>query len=206
MPIYISQRQKVEKEFVMLRNGGSMIVDATESSIAQNVTAKGKENVAARQKTAQLTEENKEPATTETGVVVEISDNLKEMYQQQAESAKEAADAMGEEMRNMAKILEIARRISRGDHVPASDEKKLMEYDKDLYQMAKSSAALNAGRRHKKYKSLFEEEEAEQEEKVRELRRENSGESGSAGTDGQAEPASGTVTGTEGAEPGNNNC
>lgn len=138
---------------------------------------------------APLSEQNEEKEAakqseeTNSGVVVEISENLKEMYQQQLESAKEAADAMGEEMRNMAKILEIARRISRGDHVPASDEKKLMEYDKDLYQMAKSSAALNANRKHKKYKSLFEEEEAEQEEKVRELHRENTAASASAKSD-----------------------
>lgn len=174
-----------------------MIVKATDSVLTQEAAVKGKETVEAVQKTAPLPEEKKETADkTENGVVVEISENLKEMYQQQIESSKEAAEAMGEEMKNMAKILEIARRISRGDHVPASDEKKLMEYDKDLYQMAKSSAVMNANRKHKKYKSLFEEEQGEQEEKVRALHRENGTESSAADAVGMTE----TTAETEGAE------
>ncbi len=147
------------------------------------------------------TGEKKEPAKNtgeeRSGVVVEISENLREMYQQQLEDAKESADAMGEEMQNMAKILEIARRISRGDHVPASDEKKLMEFDKDLYQMAKASAALYANRKHKKYKSLFDEEDDSQEEKIRELRREKDAAPSSAGTGKAVETASETATEAE---------
>ena len=41
-------------------------------------------------------------------------------------ASKQQADAMKEYGEEMAKCLEIARRISRGDKVPAQDEKKLM--------------------------------------------------------------------------------
>ena len=58
-----------------------------------------------------------------------------------------------------SKVLKIARRIARGDKVPAYDEKKLMEYSMDLYQMAKSSAMLHANKKHKKYKSLYKDED-----------------------------------------------
>ena len=42
----------------------------------------------------------------------------------------------------MAKIMEVARRIMRGAIVPASDEKKLMEYSEEIYQTAKSVGAM----------------------------------------------------------------
>lgn len=128
-------------------------------------------------------QETKEQDETR-GVTLEISEDLREMYQQQAESAKKAADGM----KDMAKIMEIARRISRGDKVPASDEKKLIEFDSDLYQAAKAAAMLHANKKHKKYKSLFEEEESEQEQKLRDLRRESesSGSECTGGTEAAA--------------------
>lgn len=49
---------------------------------------------------------------------------------QQDEAAKDYSEEMG-------KIMTVARRIMHGDIVPAQDEKKLMEFDKDLYMMAK---------------------------------------------------------------------
>ena len=51
-----------------------------------------------------------------------------------AKQQDEAAKDYGEEM---GKIMTVARRIMHGDIVPAQDEKKLMEFDKDLYMMAK---------------------------------------------------------------------
>lgn len=57
------------------------------------------------------------------------------------------------------KVLKIARRIAKGDKVPAYDEKKLMEYSMDLYQMAKASAMLHANEKHKKHKSLYKDED-----------------------------------------------
>ncbi|MDE5717030.1 MAG: hypothetical protein K2I53_05325, partial [Lachnospiraceae bacterium] len=66
----------------------------------------------------------------------------------------------GEEM---AKCLEIARRISRGDRVPAQDEKKLMDFNMDIYKMAKEMAAINMEGKHKEWDSLWAEEEEEKE-------------------------------------------
>lgn len=64
---------------------------------------------------------------------------------------------------DVSKVLKIARRIARGDKVPAYDEKKLMEYSKELYQMSKASAMLNRTRKPKKYKSLYDEKNKQNE-------------------------------------------
>ena len=75
-----------------------------------------------------------------------------EASKQQGEAAKEAAD-------DMAKCMEIARRISKGDKVPAYDEKKLLEYNFELYLSAKNAAMLNTEKSKKSHKSLWEDEE-----------------------------------------------
>lgn len=74
-------------------------------------------------------------------------------------ASKQQADAMEEYGEEMAKCLEIARRISRGDHVPAQDEKKLMDFNMEIYQMAKEMAAMNMEGKHKEWESLWGEEE-----------------------------------------------
>lgn len=45
-----------------------------------------------------------------------------------AESAKQQGEAMKDYYRDMAKVMEVARRLMKGDIVPSTDEKKLMEY------------------------------------------------------------------------------
>lgn len=121
------------------------------------------------------------------GVTLEISENLKEMYQQQLEAAKESAKAVGEGMQELAKIIEISRRISNGDKVPASDEKKLMEYDSGLYQAAKAAAMLHADEKHKEYSSLYEDEEDDKGQMMRDLRRESSGSGSGVGPESAGE-------------------
>ena len=69
--------------------------------------------------------------------------------------SEQQADAMKEYGENMAKCLEIARRISRGDSVPAQDEKKLMDFNMDIYKMAKEMAAMNMEGKHKEWDSLW---------------------------------------------------
>lgn len=131
--------------------------------------------------------EGKNVPEKEDGVTVELSDELKDMFQQQLEAQKESAKAAGKSAQDLGKIMEIARRISRGDHVPTKDEKKLMEYDFKLYQMAKMSASLNQHRKHKKHKSLFEEEEnKEMRDMLRALRDDDSSEVASVGETGEA--------------------
>ena len=73
--------------------------------------------------------------------------------------AEQQGDAMREYGEEMAKCLEIARRISRGDRVPAQDEKKLMDFNMEIYQMAKEMAAMNMEGKHKEWDSLWGEEE-----------------------------------------------
>lgn len=88
--------------------------------------------------------------------------SLAEMYQEQLESAKEAAKAAGEGYEDMGKALEIARRMMHGDIVPSSDEKFLMDYNKDVYMAAKNMQAMAQNEKSKKYDSLLEDEEDEE--------------------------------------------
>lgn len=95
-----------------------------------------------------------------------VLDELSEQYAGvwNAEAAKQQAEAEEEGLEELSKIMEVARRISKGHIVPYSDEKKLMEYSSELYQMAKSSAMLHRMEKHKKYDSLWEDEEEKAEQ------------------------------------------
>lgn len=73
--------------------------------------------------------------------------------------ADQQADASEEYVKDMAKIMEVARRIMHGDIVPASDEKKLMEYSEEMYQTAKSVGAMVRRQKREKYDSLWGDEE-----------------------------------------------
>lgn len=73
------------------------------------------------------------------------------------ESTKQQTEAMAEEAQDLAKIIEVARRIAKGAKVPGTDEKKLMEYSMEMYMSAKSMAMMNE--ENKKYKSLWGDEE-----------------------------------------------
>lgn len=76
-------------------------------------------------------------------------------------TTKQNAEAGKEAFKDLAKIMMVARRLMDGDIVPQSDEKKLMEYDSDLYQMAKSAQMMAQIREkdRKKHESLWEDEE-----------------------------------------------
>lgn len=76
-----------------------------------------------------------------------------------AENSKQQADAMKKYAEDMAKCLEIARRISNGDKVPAIDEKKLMDFNMEIYMAAKNMSVMNQEKKHKEYDSLWGEEE-----------------------------------------------
>lgn len=89
-------------------------------------------------------------------------DKLQEQWASVANlvSSEQQGDAMADAANEQGKIIEVARRIMRGDRVPAYDEKKLMEYDWKLYSMAKSAAAmLELQNKRKEHKSLWEDEE-----------------------------------------------
>ena len=76
-------------------------------------------------------------------------------------ATQQRVEAEKEGFEDLARIMTVARRLMHGDIVPQSDEKKLMEYDSDLYQMAKSAQMMAQIREkdRKKHESLWEDEE-----------------------------------------------
>lgn len=79
------------------------------------------------------------------------------------EVAKQQGEAMEEYAIDMGKIMEVARRLMKGATVPATDEKKLMEYSMELYQAAKNIGALVRQKEKEEYESLWDEKEAPEE-------------------------------------------
>ncbi len=79
------------------------------------------------------------------------------------ESSKQQGEAMKEIAADMGKIMTVFRRLANGDTVPQTDEKKLMEYDDKMYQMAKNMQMLaqQMEKERKKHKSLWEDEDKE---------------------------------------------
>lgn len=74
-----------------------------------------------------------------------------------AEVAKQQSEVLAEAGDEMAKIMEIYRRIASGGRVPHRDEQRLMEFSKELYMAAKAAAMLKQGE-SEKYDSLFDDE------------------------------------------------
>lgn len=73
--------------------------------------------------------------------------------------ADQQADAAAEYAEDMGKMMEVARRIMKGGIVPASDEKKLMEFSFEMYQTAKNIGAMVQRQKREKYDSLWGDEE-----------------------------------------------
>lgn len=76
-----------------------------------------------------------------------------------AEASKQQGEALAEYAEDVAKIMEVARRIADGGVVPATDEQKLMEYSMELYMAAKNMAVLNELKEKDEYESLWGDEE-----------------------------------------------
>ena len=74
-------------------------------------------------------------------------------------SAEQQGDAMEEYAEDLGKIMEVARRIMKGDIVPASDEKKLMEHSMEMYQAAKNIGAMVKQKEREEHDSLWKDEE-----------------------------------------------
>ena len=157
-------RQQSASDQVVLRSGTGRVgipgaVAAPESEQASGVTLELSEDGKAMQNDKQKLQDDAQW----------IQKWAQEMYEQQAEASKNGAKAFAD----VAKAMEIARRIARGDVVPLKDEKKLIEFSADLYQVAKASAAINANKKHKKYDSLYDDEDDSMRDKMRALDREN---------------------------------
>lgn len=74
-------------------------------------------------------------------------------------SAKQQGEAMEKYTKDTMKVMEVARRLMKGAIVPATDEKKLMEYSMELYQAAKNIGALAQQKKREEYDSLWKDEE-----------------------------------------------
>lgn len=74
-------------------------------------------------------------------------------------STQQQNEAMKEYVGELAKVLEVARRLMKGAIVPATDEKKLMEYSMEMYQAAKNIGAMAKWKEKEEYDSLWEKEE-----------------------------------------------
>ncbi len=88
-------------------------------------------------------------------------DQLAEQYcaYWNATVAEQQKDATEDYAVDMAKIMEVARRLMKGAIVPGADERKLMEYSSELYQMAKNVGAMVQRQKREKYDSLWGDEE-----------------------------------------------
>lgn len=134
----------------------------------------------------ELVKDMAEPMETEDGCVLVLTEEASKQLQQDkekygaklmadvqlatAKSQSEGAKKYGEDM---AKILAVFRLMCKGHTVPSSDEKKLMEYDDEMYQAAKNAqmmAQIREKEKQKREKSQWDEkEEAEFREKMEQL-------------------------------------
>lgn len=75
--------------------------------------------------------------------------SMQNMLMYEAANSRRNSDAMQEAGAKMTRTMKTAARIMHGKKVSPADEKELMEFNKDLYTMAKSAAALAKYRRKK---------------------------------------------------------
>ncbi len=100
----------------------------------------------------------------------EYQDYLSELAEQHsaywnAAVAEQQADAYEKYGEDMAKIMEVARRLMKGARVPQADEKKLMDFSYELYQAAKTTGEMvrrqkeQEGKEEEEYGTLWGDEE-----------------------------------------------
>lgn len=129
-----------------------------------NATEGGRERYAEEAATLELSINNVSERFEEN---LKVLDQLieQEAVVWNAEVARQQADVMEDAAIEMGKIMEVAHRIAKGAIVPATDEKKLLEYSFELYQSAKSMGALaQMQKKREKYDSMWNDEEEEEQE------------------------------------------
>lgn len=130
--------------------------DSTEETVDKNSVVEQEDN----NKVEELSESQDNCETCQTSGVVSAEDYRSEL---------EAGDAMAKEVEDMGRIMEIARRISKGDRVLKVDEERLIKFNSKLYQAAKAAAMMHEGEKHKIHKKSVFEEDEENRDKLREL-------------------------------------
>lgn len=79
-------------------------------------------------------------------------------------ATKENVEAEKEGFEDLQKIMKVVQRMTKGDTVPPGDEKKVMDYDKDIYQMAKSAQMIAKMRKKgQEHDSLWEDDKEKRE-------------------------------------------
>ena len=146
---YQQQKQALSKQLTSLRSDIEKTEDEAEKS------AFSKEAAVLELSIGALNDKQKE--------YQDYLDDLTEQYcaQCNAGSSQQQADAYKEYAEDLGKIMEVARRIMKGATVPQSDEKKLMDFDNELYQMAKAvgEMAKRMKEEREEYDSLWKDEE-----------------------------------------------
>ena len=133
---------------------GKLINNYNYNKLNFNVTSSKEDKKAADIRNDSVEDEKAEAAKAKQRELEEAAEEIK----RQAEEAKEQMEAKNKETRKFGAILEIFRRIAKGDKVSSKDESALMEYDMKLYLTAKNAAQLAANKKTKKHKkSLIEE-------------------------------------------------
>ena len=133
---------------------GNLINNYNYNKLNFNVTSSKEDKKAVDIRNDSVEDEKAEAAKAKQRELEEAAEEIK----RQAEEAKEQMEAKNKETRKFGAILEIFRRIAKGDKVSPKDESALMEYDMKLYLTAKNAAQLATNKKTKKHKkSLIEE-------------------------------------------------
>ena len=129
-----------------------------------NVTENGKELFAEEAATLELSiDANKEQFEKNQKILDQLMEREAAIWN--AEASRQQADAMKEYAIDMSKIMEVARRISKGGKVPPTDEQKLMDYSMELYMSAKNMAMMaEMKEKREKYDSLWDDEDKDKTE------------------------------------------
>ncbi|MCM1183860.1 MAG: hypothetical protein NC337_10850 [Roseburia sp.] len=142
---------------------GTRAAAGHEDNDSVTISDEGKERLEAQQEEKRAKEQENR--------LLQMLEEQRRRYEEQREANNQSAKTA----QDFAKVMEIARRIANGDRVPGTDEKKLMEYNSDLYQAAKAAAIVSANKKeHKEYDALFKEEKKDGRSMLRALERETS--------------------------------
>ena len=170
---------------------GNLINNYNYNKLNFNVTSSKEDKKAADIRNDSVEDEKAEAAKAKQRELEEAAEEIK----RQAEEAKEQMEAKNKETRKFGAILEIFRRIAKGDKVSPKNESALMEYDMKLYLSAKNAAQLAASKKTKQYKkSLI--EELEKAEKEKELKKAEDAEDKASGEDAKVEGTEKSNSGT----------
>ncbi len=105
------------------------------------------------------------PYQMDNGVTLELSYEAREKLIQaqnmlrNISASKEKSESQKKAVVDIGKIMTIFRRIANGDIVPWQDEKKLMNYSLEMYQIAKAAAVAAKNEEPEEYDSVDEEKE-----------------------------------------------